>query len=177
MQKNTRPKTNLMQKVFALIILALMVWAFSDGFKTNAPPTKGNTTIGIVSPSDGEADQTINVPDEQGIYTSKEDVALYIHVFGKLPGNFITKKEARALGWQGGDLRPFIKNTCIGGDRFGNYDRQLPTQKGRIYYECDIDSLEKPSRGPKRIVFSNDGLIYYTKDHYESFELLYGEKQ
>lgn len=111
--------------------------------------------------------------DENGIYTTKEDVALYIHVYGKLPSNFITKKEAEALGWSGGSLEKYAANKCIGGSRFGNYEGRLPEKKGRSYTECDIDTLGAKSRGAKRIVFSNDGLIYYTQDHYETFELLY----
>lgn len=112
---------------------------------------------------------------EDGKYTTKEDVALYIHLYGKLPQNFITKNEARALGWEGGSLEPYAKGKCIGGDRFGNYEGLLPKKSGRTYTECDIGTLGADSRGPERIVFSNDGLIYYTPDHYESFELLYGE--
>ena len=114
--------------------------------------------------------------DEDGSYTSKEDVALYIHTYGHLPGNFITKKEAQALGWSGGSLEPYAPGMCIGGSRFGNYEGLLPEAEGRTYTECDIDTLGAGSRGAKRIVFSNDGLIYYTGDHYESFELLYGEE-
>lgn len=106
-------------------------------------------------------------------YTTKEDVALYIHTYGCLPDNFITKNEARALGWEGGGLEPYAPGMCIGGDRFGNYEGLLP--EDRVYTECDIDTLGAKSRGAKRIVFSDDGLIYYTDDHYESFELLYGE--
>lgn len=112
---------------------------------------------------------------EDGVYTTKEDVALYIHLYGHLPSNFITKREAEALGWPGGSLEPYAPGMCIGGGRFGNYEGNLPTKKGRSYTECDIDTLGARSRGPKRIVFSNDGLIYYTGDHYETFELLYGE--
>lgn len=112
--------------------------------------------------------------DEDGVYTAKDDVALYLHVFGHLPSNFITKKEAQQLGWTGGDLRPYAPGKCIGGDYFGNYEKLLPTKKGRSYYECDIDTLNRRSRGSKRIIWSNDGLIYYTDDHYESFTLLYG---
>ena len=114
--------------------------------------------------------------DEDGSYTSKEDVALYIHTYGRLPGNFISKKEAQALGWSGGSLEPYAPGKCIGGSRFGNYEGLLPEKEGRTYTECDIDTLGAESRGAKRIVFSNDGLIYYTGDHYESFELLYGEE-
>ena len=122
-----------------------------------------------------EATEGASAIDENGSYTSKEDVALYLDTYGRLPDNFITKNEARELGWEGGGLEPFAPGKCIGGDRFGNYEGLLPKADGRKYTECDIDTLGKDSRGAKRIVFSNDGLIYYTEDHYESFELMYGE--
>ena len=121
------------------------------------------------------AEETELLP-EDGSYTTKEDVALYIHTYGRLPDNFITKKEAEQLGWPGGSLEPYAPGMCIGGNRFGNYEGLLPEKKGRTYTECDIDTLGASKRGAKRIVFSNDGLIYYTDDHYESFELLYGEE-
>ena len=113
---------------------------------------------------------------EDGTYTSAEDVALYIHLYGHLPDNFITKKQAEKLGWQGGSLEPYAPGKCIGGSRFGNYEGLLPEKEGRSYTECDIDTLGASRRGAKRIVFSYDGLIYYTEDHYESFTLLYGEE-
>ena len=115
-------------------------------------------------------------PDKDGVYTTKDDVALYIYTYGELPKNFITKKEAQKLGWTGGSLEPYAPGCCIGGSYFGNYEGSLPEKKGRSYTECDIDTLGKSSRGAKRIVFSNDGLIYYTGDHYKTFELLYGEE-
>ena len=114
--------------------------------------------------------------DEDGTYTSKDDVALYIHTYGHLPKNFVTKSEARAKGWEGGSLEDYFPGASIGGDKFGNREGLLPTKKGRTYTECDIDTKGKKSRGAKRIVFSNDGLIYYTDDHYETFTLLYGEE-
>ena len=107
---------------------------------------------------------------------SKECVSEHIKAHGKLPSNFITKKQAKKLGWSGGSLEPYAPGKCIGGDYFGNYEGRLPEKKGREYHECDIDTLGKSKRGAKRIIFSNDGLIYYTGDHYENFELLYGEK-
>ena len=114
--------------------------------------------------------------DPEGTYTTKEDVALYIHQYGELPVNFITKQEAEDLGWSGGGLEKYAPGMCIGGNRFGNREGLLPKAEGRVYTECDIDTLGAAKRGAKRIVFSNDGLIYYTDDHYESFELLYGEE-
>lgn len=114
--------------------------------------------------------------DEYGSYTSAEDVALYLYTYEELPDNFITKKEARDLGWEGGSLEPYAPGMCIGGDYFGNYEGNLPEEEGREYHECDIDTMGSRSRGAKRIVYSNDGLIYYTEDHYETFTLLYGEE-
>ncbi len=127
--------------------------------------------------SPGESDKSSPAAlDEGGEYTSAEDVALYLHLYAHLPQNFITKKDARALGWNGGGLDDYADGKCIGGDRFGNYEGLLPDAPGREYHECDIDTLHAVSRGAKRIVYSNDGLIYYTEDHYESFILLYGEE-
>lgn len=113
--------------------------------------------------------------DPNGSYTSKEDVALYIHLYGRLPSNFITKSQAKSLGWKSGSLERYAPGKCIGGDTFQNREGLLPKKSGRTYKECDIDTLGKSSRGAKRIVFSNDGLVYYTSDHYKSFTLLYGE--
>ena len=114
---------------------------------------------------------------EDGEYTSKEEVALYIHLYNHLPGNYITKKEAQELGWDSslGNLNKVAPGKSIGGDKFGNREGLLPKKSGRVYYECDID-YKKGSRNAKRIVFSNDGLIYYTEDHYETYELLYGSE-
>ena len=127
------------------------------------------------TPETAEGSQPESLP-EDGTYSSRDDVALYIHTYGHLPGNFITKKEARELGWSGGSVEEYAPGKCIGGDHFGNYEGLLPEKSGRSYTECDIDTLGSSGRGAKRIIFSNDGLIYYTDDHYASFTLLYGEE-
>lgn len=131
-------------------------------------------TLETESGADDEA-----VIDEDGHYTSKEEVALYLHVYGKLPSNYISKKEAEDLGWkkkdgEAGQLHVVAPGMSIGGSSFGNYEGLLPEKKGRKYYECDINYV-KGNRGAERIVYSNDGLIFYTGDHYESFEQLYPE--
>ncbi len=118
-----------------------------------------------------EAEQAAPEIAEDGSYTSKDDVALYIHTYGKLPSNFITKAEAKELGWTGGGLDEFAEGKCIGGDKFGNNEGKLPD--GKKYKECDIDTLGADSRGAKRIVYSDDGSVYYTDDHYENFEQVY----
>lgn len=100
----------------------------------------------------------------------KEEVALYIHTYSHLPSNYMTKKEARMHGWESGALSKILPGKSIGGDRYGNYEEVLPVDE--IYYECDIDT-GKTSRGKKRIVYSKDGDIWYTEDHYDTFKLLY----
>ncbi len=129
-----------------------------------------------IAPSNSAGLVTEAVISEDGEYTTKEDVALYIHLYGHLPSNFVTKKEAQSQGWKGGSLEKYFPGCSIGGDVFGNREGLLPKKDGRKYYECDIDTKGAKSRGAKRIVFSNDGLVYYTDDHYESFTLLYGEE-
>ena len=110
---------------------------------------------------------------ESGAYTDKVRVAAYINQFAKLPHNYITKGEAKKLGWQTkGTLDKVAPGKSIGGDKFGNYEKILPVKKGRVYRECDID-YKKGNRNAKRIVYSNDGLIYYTGDHYKTFTKLY----
>ena len=98
---------------------------------------------------------------------------LYLDAFGKLPDNYITKKEATSLGWQGGTPERYLEGSAIGGDYFGNYEGLLPKAKGRKYTECDIDTDGASSRGAKRLIFSSDGLYFYTDDHYESFTEVY----
>ncbi len=127
-------------------------------------------------PAQTEPEETEALLDIDGWYYSAEDVALYLVTYGELPSNFITKNEARDLGWEGGSVQRYKEGAAIGGDKFGNREGILPKANGRQYYECDIDTDGKSSRGAKRIVFSNDGLIYYTEDHYETFILLYGEE-
>ena len=148
----------------------------SSATSSTESSSTASSTESSSTTSSAESSTESAVIDENGSYTSKDDVALYIHVYGHLPSNFITKKEAEKLGWSGGSLEPYAPGKCIGGDRFGNYEGLLPRKTGRSYTECDIDTLGQKSRGAKRIVFSNDGLIYYTDDHYASFTLLYVEE-
>ena len=104
-------------------------------------------------------------------YSDKEHVAAYLRLFGELPENYITKAQARKLGWVSseGNLWRVAPGKSIGGDSFGNYEGLLPEKQGRRYYECDID-FDGAFRNGKRIIYSSDGLIYYTGDHYASFE-------
>ena len=115
-----------------------------------------------------------NIILESGSYTTPEDVAEYIHTFGTLPHNFIKKDDAIALGWDSkkGNLWEVADGMSIGGDRFGNYEGLLPDSEGRIWTECDVN-YNGGFRGAERIIFSNDGLIFYKNDNYQTFEQLY----
>lgn len=155
--------------VLALVLSALMLAA------CESPGSEGESS----SSESVSEEQSTDVSDsgnktttvkENGTYDSKEEVSEYLSIYKKLPKNYITKKEARKMGWNGGYLEPFAPGKTIGGDRFKNYEKKLPEKGGRKYYECDIDTLDAKKRGAKRIIYSNDGLIYYTGNHYKSFE-------
>ncbi len=168
----------IMKKIFRFLIPILAITVllfFSLGLfigKQDTPLQPSDPAI--VEPTAPVEEEKIA---EDGTYTSKEDVALYLFTYGRLPENFITKSKAKKLGWDNSkkNMNDVCKGCSIGGDKFGNREGLLPDKEGRVYYECDID-FDGKNRGTKRIVFSNDGLIYYTDDHYNSFELLYGEE-
>ena len=106
---------------------------------------------------------------EDQAYYDLEDLVEYIHIYKTLPKNYISKAEAKDLGWSVEDNDGFV----IGGDIFYNREGLLPEKSTRTYYEADLISGYDKNRGPERIVFSDDGLIFYTKDHYKSFEQFY----
>lgn len=123
-------------------------------------------------------------PDGDGWYYDVDSVVLYLDEYDELPSNYMTKKEAKKLGWEGGSVERYQDGAAIGGDRFGNYEEILPTKKGRQYYEADIDTDGAKSRGAKRLIFNtDDDLYFYTDDHYETFteltvddcSVIYGE--
>ena len=94
----------------------------------------------------------------------------WIYHYGKLPDNYISKEEAKVLGWKPilGNLDEVAPGKMIGGSVYGNRDGKLPTAPGRIWYECDID-YQGGYRNNARLIYSNDGLIFKTDDHYTSF--------
>ncbi|MBO7658850.1 MAG: hypothetical protein J6T65_06005 [Clostridia bacterium] len=126
------------------------------------PPTATPTEVPAATP-------TAPPIDENGSYFDRDNVALYIKTYGKLPPNFITKQEARNLGWKSGNVQKYAPGKAIGGDTFQNKEGILPKTSGVTYKECDIDTNGKKDRGSKRIVFGSDGRIFYTEDHYNTY--------
>ncbi len=167
-----------LRKIVPLLVLLLVaVYLFlpaGENDSSSVAETTGLAQTDTLTPAEtaGETAAESLLP-EDGSYTTKEDVSQYLLLYGHLPSNFITKREAEKAGWSGGSLETVLPGMCIGGDRFGNYEGLLPKANGRTWTECDINTLGKKSRGAERLVFSNDGLIYYSDDHYDSFTRLY----
>ena len=144
--------------------------------ETEAASTAAPDTVAETAPeTSAEAAETTeaalpDLPEEGEYYYDLENVVLYLELYGELPPNYITKDEARELGWDGGSVEDYLDGAAIGGDRFSNREGDLPTAKGRKYNECDIDTDGYYSRGSRRLVYSNDGLYFYSRDHYETFD-------
>lgn len=170
-------RTRKKQHIFRIVLIVLSALllllsaagcsAASGGKRSNAEQT-----------SQAETGRDRQKVTEDGEYSQKEDVALYLHLFEHLPDNYISKSEAKKLGWVStkGNLWDVAPGKSIGGDPFGNREGSLPEKRSRKYYECDVN-YQGGVRGPERIIYSSDGLIYYTDNHYNSFEKLYGEDE
>ena len=133
--------------------------------------TKAPTEAPTEKPTKAPTEKPTEAP---GPIIEPQAIADYIFAHGELPDNFITKEEAQALGWD--STRNYVSDVApgksIGGDRFGNYEGQLPRKKGRTFRECDCN-YTKGKRNGERIVYSNDGHVWYTSDHYETFTELF----
>ena len=142
--------------IFALILTLFLMGSVSAGF------------LDFLNFGDNSSSSSdVNVT-EDGQYCTVDEVAAYIKAYHKLPSNYITKKEAQALGWKGGPLKDYAPGKSIGGDVFTNRQKILPVSDSK-YIECDINA-NGTSRGPERIVYnSGDFKVYYTDDHYKTF--------
>lgn len=152
-------------KRFTALLLALLL-AFSLAACGAALPA-GSPSAPVSADASPEA-SALSVTEGVAYY-DPDSVVLYLHRFGQLPPNYITKEEARALGWSGGSVERYREGAAIGGDRFSNREGVLPRADGRTYTECDLYTFGMDSRGAFRLVFSNDGLYFYTEDHYNTF--------
>ena len=95
---------------------------------------------------------------------------VFLKYLGKLPDYYVTKDVAKKYGWKNfeGNLNEIFPNGIIGGDVFSNDDSKLPDKNGRVWYEADIN-YTGGYRGKDRILYSNDGLVFVTYDHYQTF--------
>lgn len=158
----------------AAVLLALLLCLTGCGDITGETRTRAAETTEHLP----LVDETTPPEVKAGPIIDPQGIADYIFAHGTLPENFITKKEAQALGWDSSrnDLSDVAPGKSIGGDYYGNYEGKLPQARGRRYYEADC-GYTGGNRGPERIVYSNDGHVWYTKDHYETFTELYPSNQ
>lgn len=170
----------LARKILVLVLAAVLsvrvlggCTAFSASSSAGSASASASTSVSASSSERNQGAQGLSVK-EDGTYSDKDHVALYIHTYGKLPSNYISKTKATKAGWvaEKGNLWEVLPGKSIGGGPFYNDDGLLPEKNGRTWKECDID-YQGGNRGAKRICFSNDGLVYYTPDHYKSFTRLY----
>ena len=179
-----------MRKIAFKALLALIVAVFSfsvSGCGSIGMPASSSSAASSASASvsgDSYAEEHLTggeyvlpdgvTVDKKGEYTDKDHVALYIHTYGDVPSNYVTKTKARKAGWVNteGNLWEVLPGKSIGGGGFYNDDGTMPDAPGREWFECDID-YDGGFRNSKRLVYSNDGLIYYTDDHYKTFQRLY----
>lgn len=184
-QKNQQkqPPKRATSGIFA-ILMALLLFILGQqgilplGDTADAPDALPTATIAAVladSPTSAptatpvRTEKPTTAPKQTAI-TAPQDIADYIFAHGMLPDNFLTKNEARQLGWD--SSKNYVSDVApgysIGGDKFGNYEGLLPDASGRKWYEADANYTVGP-RGAERILYSSDGLVYYTNDHYQTF--------
>lgn len=175
--------------VLAVVVLVLLTRGGGETAQTPAPvesqvtptlatgtPTPAATAQPAPTPAPEPTPEPVptsapepNLPVEGEYYYDLTNVVLYLELYDALPENYLSKTKARSLGWEGGSVERYYPGGAIGGSRFGNLEGLLPESNGRSYTECDLNTNGQKSRGAERLVFSNDGLYFYTADHYESF--------
>ncbi|RWR03629.1 hypothetical protein ED28_01180 [[Pantoea] beijingensis] len=101
--------------------------------------------------------------------TQQQRVARYLQQHQQLPDYYLTKNQARRQGWDPakGNLCSLLPGKAIGGDRFSNREGLLPVQRGRIWFEADVN-YQCGHRNADRLLYSSDGLIFVSTDHYRS---------
>ena len=164
-------------QLFALLLTALLLLSSCAANALETAKGKKNTAAPQVT---AVAETPTPVPEPTatpGPLDEAQRIADYIFEHGELPDNFITKKQAQALGWDSmynyvSDVAP---GKSIGGDYFGNYEQKLPVVKGRKYYEADC-FYKGGKRNAYRIIYSTDGHVWYTEDHYNTFIELFPTK-
>ncbi|WP_407405096.1 ribonuclease domain-containing protein [Chryseobacterium sp.] len=116
-------------------------------------------------------DENFEIIPEQTIdeLTNEKTVIDFVKKNHQLPNYYLTKNEAKKLGWiaSKGNLCEALPGRAIGGDKFGNREKQLPL--GEQYYEADVN-YHCGNRQTDRIIFTKNGNVYLTKNHYKTFE-------
>jgi len=163
------------------LFFTVAISVFATACTTSAPADASSDNTNVLAPkknnsSSADIKSIFEAVQKFGEYTTRDSVAAYLCKFDKLPTNYVTQNEGKSL-YESRKGKTFDKwnfnpwttiGVMIGGDKFGNSEGILP--KG-TYHEADVDYSAK-NRGTKRLVYQSDCVIYYTADHYESFDKL-----
>lgn len=176
--KMPRPSSNRFRIILIVLMLLVLVGNYIRKNADLLPPPFGKIIhtvesifIAVEAP---EKEITIEDIRDEKLFidelTEEKRIIAYLKTYNELPNYYITKKEAQQKGWlpSQGNLCKVLPFMAIGGDRFMNREGKLPTQKGRLYFEADIN-YNCGQRNADRLVYSNDGLIFITHDHYQTF--------
>jgi len=171
---------NRIIRLFVLLLAAiLLLSSCSAGAQESAKKKNASPTAAVTAAGAAETPTPMPGPTATpGPLEAAQELADYLFEHGELPENFVTKKMAMEMGWQTiylnpGDIEPGL---TIGGDYFGNYERRLPYVKGRKYYEADC-FYQGGKRNEYRIIYSSDGHVWYTEDHYNTFTELFPSQE
>jgi ribonuclease len=149
------PEKGPRQLALQLVLVALLCYPLA-------------VTSAVAQPSPASPQQLADFAGGVGLHQVGPfvDTVIALRTTGGLPERYVTKEASRSHGWHGGGLCTVWPGHVIGGDPFGNFGGQLPA--GHRYFEADLDSTCR-QRGPSRLIYSSDGLIFVTIDHYRSF--------
>jgi ribonuclease len=167
--------------VLLLVLIAVRFIKACSHKKNTYPvqPKQEQVADTIIEPAADTAARQNSIPTQQKSILFKKDideltkeavVVPYVKQFHRLPRCYITKKYARKRGWDPakGNLCEVLPGRAIGGDRFTNREGRLPEKPRRKWYEADLN-YNCAHRNADRLLFSNDGLVFVTKDHYKTF--------
>ena len=148
--------------VLLIVIIGILLYNnYSRKQVVQPKPTENVTT------ADPRENTTVSIDE----LTKESVVVPFVKQNNKLPDCYITKKEAGKHGWDAskGNLCDVLPGRAIGGDVFTNREKSLPSKKGRSWFEADLN-YNCGHRNSDRLLFSNDGMVYVTHNHYKTFE-------
>ena len=171
-------RRNRIFRLFVLLLAAMLLLSSCTANALETAKRKKNTAAPQVTAVPETPTAVPEPTATPGPLEEAQRIADYFFEYGELPDNFITKKQAQALGWDNmvnyvSDVAP---GKSIGGDYFGNYEQLLPVVKGRKYYQADC-FYRGGTRNAYRIIYSTDGHVWYTEDHYNTFIELFPTKK
>lgn len=155
--------------IIALLVVIILLLLLKRKGSTEQPAVKPGTDQTVTDKRKDKPKPSVsNNIDE---LTATAVVVFYVKEHRRLPDYYITKNEARQQGWNpaAGNLCDILPGRAIGGDVFSNREGRLPRSKGRRWFEADLN-YTCGNRNADRLLFSNDGLVFITTDHYQTFD-------